>query len=479
MPLAIAWAQTGGTIDLHRNVVAGGGNTSSGSGNKQVSGTSGQSAAGAQSSGGTMVEKSGFWFAALAPAASPTPTPQPGSGTFQFAVATFVVNEDCTEATITVSRTNGSSAAASVDYNVMNGTGYTVCNLTAGTGAQNCDFSYTTGTVSFASGETSKTFGVLISKDAYLEGDEHINLSLSNATGGATLGPQSTAALTVIDNAAVPANAQPIDETAIFVGQHYHDFLARSADPGGAAFWQSQINQCGNDQNCIQAKRIDVSNAFFFELEYQQTGSYVFRLYRAAYGDNQPGSNPDPSNVIEAKKVPGYAQFLPDRARVIGGASLAQSQLDLANAFVNRAEFLARYPANLNGAEFIAALVQNIHAADGVDLTNETATLTTLFNAGGRGAVLYRLADDNAQNPINNHGFIDAEYNRAFVITQYFGYLRRDADIGGLLFWLGQMNSAALHDVTKQHAMVCSFVTSSEYQQRFSAVVTHSNAECQ
>jgi Domain of unknown function (DUF4214) len=92
---------------------------------------------------------------------------------------------------------------------------------------------------------------------------------------------------------------------------------------------------------------------------------------------------------------------------------------------------------------------------------------------------MYRLADDNAQtNPVNNRAFIDEEYNRAFVATQYFGYLRRDSDIGGFLFWLGQVSSAPLRDVTKQHAMVCSFITSDEYQQRFSPVVTHHNSEC-
>jgi hypothetical protein len=89
------------------------------------------------------------------------------------------------------------------------------------------------------------------------------------------------------------------------------------------------------------------------------------------------------------------------------------------------------------------------------------------------------VADDNVNtNPINNRAFIDAEYNRAFVTTQYFGYLRRDADIGGFLFWLGQVNGAPLRDVLKQHAMVCSFITSAEYQLRFSAVVSHTNADC-
>ena len=92
---------------------------------------------------------------------------------------------------------------------------------------------------------------------------------------------------------------------------------------------------------------------------------------------------------------------------------------------------------------------------------------------------MYRLADDNLQtNPINNRAFVDAEYNRAFVTTEYFGYLRRDADISGLLFWFGQVNRFPLRDSTIQNAMVCSFITSAEYQLRFGSVVTHTNSEC-
>jgi hypothetical protein len=126
------------------------------------------------------------------------------------------------------------------------------------------------------------------------------------------------------------------------------------------------------------------------------------------------------------------------------------------------------------------AILATIRNDLGADLTSQQPALNTLFNSGGRGAVLYRLADDNAQtNTINNRAFIDAEYNRAFVATQYFGYLRRDPDMAGFLFWLGQVSSAPLRDVPKQHAMVCSFVTSAEYQQRFSSVVTHFNSECQ
>jgi hypothetical protein len=279
-------------------------------------------------------------------------------------------------------------------------------------------------------------------------------------------------------------STNPIDDADFFVRQHYYDFLDRQPDPGGLAYWTGQLTQCNTDQTCLRDKRIDVSNAFFYEQEYQQTGAYVYRLYRAAYGNNQPSPNPDNSNSIEAHKLPSYASFAPDRAQVVGGADLSQSQLGFANAFVQRAEFLAKYPASLDGPGFVDAVLVTMQTDLGVNLGSQRDALINLFDqagggSAGRGAVLYRLADDNLQtNPVNNRAFIDAEYNRAFVFTQYAGYLRRNADMAGFLFWFGQVNSGPLRDVTKQHAMVCSFITSAEYQLRFSSVVTHSNAEC-
>ena len=139
-----------------------------------------------------------------------------------------------------------------------------------------------------------------------------------------------------------------------------------------------------------------------------------------------------------------------------------------------------KYPASLATAgQFVDAVLATIQNDLGVNLSSQRNNLITLYNAGGRGAVQYRLADDDVTNPINNGAFIDAEYNRSFVATQYFGYLRRDADIGGFLFWLGQVNSGPLRDGTKQHGMVCSFITSDEYQKRFGPVASCTNGECQ
>jgi len=271
-----------------------------------------------------------------------------------------------------------------------------------------------------------------------------------------------------------------IDDSDFFVNQQYVDFLNRFPDQGGFTFWLGQLQNCGAVQSCINAKRIDVSNAFFFEQEFQQTGSYVFRLYRASFGNSQPFPNPDttPGFPGEVNKLPLYANFKTDRQQVIGGASLPQQQQDLANAFVLRSEFTTKYPSGDSLDTFVTNILATIQSSSGADLTAQKPALVAL---GSRGAVLYRLANDDltGNGGINNRPYIDAEYNRAFVYTQYAGYFRRDADIRGFLFWFGQINSGPLRDVSKQHALVCSDITSLEYQLRFGNTTTHNNTECQ
>jgi hypothetical protein len=365
-------------------------------------------------------------------------------------------------------RTGDLSGMAAVDYQ------------TSDLGAtQRTDYTIGAGTLTFAPGDSAKSFSVLIVDDLYVESNEVLNLTLSNPTGGAQLSLPSTTTVTIVENDSTSPSSNPLDTARFFVEQHYFDFLSRYPDQGGWDFWTGQITQCGSDQTCVRKQRLVVSNAFFYELEYQQTGAYVFRLYRAAFGNNQPFPNPDSSNQTEARKLPAYNVFAFDRARVVGGTDVTTGQQALANAFVMRSAFLAKYPASEDGPTFVDAILATIANATGVNLNSQRTALINLFNSGGRSAVLYRLADDNAQtNPINNRSFIDEEYNRAFVATEYFGYLRRDSDMGGFLFWLGQVNAAPLRDVTKQRSMVCAFATSVEYQQRFSSAVTHTNAEC-
>lgn len=288
----------------------------------------------------------------------------------------------------------------------------------------------------------------------------------------------------------------PTLENAFLVRQHYLDFLNREPDAGGLNFWIGEIH-CPQgstadqaDVVCYQARTIAVSDSFFFSPEFHQTAAYVFLAYRASYGNTQPSPVVDPVNQTEANKLPSYAGFTSDRARVLGGASLAVQQHAFANLFVSRPEFIARYPTATfpDGTTFVNGILNTITTADpGVAFSGPTTTalVTQYNNAGGgtagRAQVLFCLAlDDAANNPISsgNSAFINAEYNRQFALTLYYGYMRRNPDITGFLFWQSQINLAPVGDVPKQNALVCSFLTSSEYQGRFGASSPRTNDEC-
>jgi Domain of unknown function (DUF4214) len=58
-----------------------------------------------------------------------------------------------------------------------------------------------------------------------------------------------------------------------------------------------------------------------------------------------------------------------------------------------------------------------------------------------------------------------SEFNKAFVLMQYFGYLGRDPDSSGYNFWLNKLNSFGGNFVEAE--MVKAFITSIEYRARF------------
>jgi hypothetical protein len=124
----------------------------------------------------------------------------PPTGTLQFSSATYSQGEGGGTATITVTRTGGSLGAASVQFsNPAGGTATGGASCTAGV-----DYVTPSGTLNWADGDgTSKTFTVTICNDNTFEGNETVNLSLSNVTG-ATLGSQTTATLTINEDDAQP-----------------------------------------------------------------------------------------------------------------------------------------------------------------------------------------------------------------------------------------------------------------------------------
>jgi hypothetical protein len=77
------------------------------------------------------------------------------------------------------------------------------------------------------------------------------------------------------------------------------------------------------------------------------------------------------------------------------------------------------------------------------------------------------------RDALTANGFTQAEYYKVFVLMEYFDYLWRDPDAGGYSFWLNTLSQAP----GNYRGMVCSFITSVEYQKRFGEVVSHTNGE--
>ena len=120
-------------------------------------------------------------------------------GTIQFNNSAYSVNEDGTAVSqITLVRTGGNEGAISVRVTPSNG------NATSP-----ADFNNAFITVNFADGETIQTVNIPIVDDDLVESNETVNLTLSNPTGGANLGLQTTAILTIIDNDSAPTNLPP------------------------------------------------------------------------------------------------------------------------------------------------------------------------------------------------------------------------------------------------------------------------------
>jgi len=246
-----------------------------------------------------------------------------------------------------------------------------------------------------------------------------------------------------------------INDSDFFVTQHYVDFLSRFPDQGGFNYWTGQLTACNTDAACMINRRIGVSAAFFVEQEFQDTGSYVYRFYRGALGRAPLGIT--------------YSEFIADRHQVVGGLSLETSKAAYAEAFTKRADFIAKFPTSDSNATFVDKLVASIVAADGVDLSGQKSALLATLNAAGgtRGKVVRQAVEDPA--------FTSAEYNSSFVLMEYFGYLKRDPDAGGYNFWLDVINKKEPNNF---RGMVCSFITSQEYQERFGSLVSYTNRDC-
>jgi PA domain/Domain of unknown function (DUF4214) len=254
-----------------------------------------------------------------------------------------------------------------------------------------------------------------------------------------------------------------IGDVNFFVRQHYLDFLNREPDTAGLNFWTGNIFGCGVDQACAEVRRVNVSAAFFLSIEFQQTGSLVYKMNKAGFG-NLAGK---PVAVRRADFIADTRRIGTTPTQVIVGVGDWQAQLEenkktFALDFVQRPAFQSAH-----GAQDAAAYVNSLFVNAGVvPTTAERQNAQNAFGSGGdagRAAALRSVAESGSVT--------SATFNEAFVLMQYFGYLQRDpdaapdADFSGYNFWLSKLNQFQGNFVAAE--MVKAFLASDEYRHRF------------
>ncbi|HEX8097094.1 MAG TPA: DUF4214 domain-containing protein, partial [Pyrinomonadaceae bacterium] len=162
---------------------------------------------------------------------------------------------------------------------------------------------------------------------------------------------------------------------------------------------------------------------------------------------------------------PTYAEFSADRGQVVGGTNLDASKQSFADAWVQRAAFLQLYPAAMGNSDFVNKLYDT---AGLTPYSAERAAQVAAMSSGKTRSQVLREVIEITE-------FKTREYNPAFVLMQYFGYLKRDPEKAGYDFWLNVLSNK---EPNNYRGMVCSFITSAEYQKRFGSVVTRTNSEC-
>ena len=370
----------------------------------------------------------------------------------QFSQAAYSFSEGAGHATAVITRTGGASLTVSVKFETIDDPADVSCGAANGAAYARCDYSTTVDTVTFAPGEQSKEISIPLVDDAHVEGNETVQLRLGDVNGGAALGAQSTATLTITDNDTT-AGPNPIFTTPFFVRMHYLDFLSR--EPEANEPWSAILNNCPNVNNDTRCDRITVSQSFFGSPEFRLKGFFVYNFYRVAFD-----------------RRPVYTEIIPDMRSVTGqtAADTFARRAAFPVSFVQRPEFRTAYDT-LSDAAYVNALLdryglqqittpdpQNPEGAARVTLTR--AELINRLGASGAQALTRAQV---LRAVVESDEIFAREYNGAFVAMQYFGYLRRTPEESGYQAWLRVINQ----DPNNVRIMINGFLNSTEYRLRF------------
>ena len=259
-----------------------------------------------------------------------------------------------------------------------------------------------------------------------------------------------------IDPGVGSAVVNPVDDSRFFIAQQYADLAGREPDQSTIDKLTAQFAACGSRADCLRARRVEISTNLMLENELSGTGVFLYGLYSTGLG-----------------RLPRYTEFETDRATIANQKSEREAtRMAVGAAFVERPEFKRKYPATMKPTEFVDSLLTSLAQGTGVDLASERSLLIGLLDdtTNGRAMVLTRLASDQR--------VVDANYNQALVLFQYLSLLRRNPDEADYNTWVNTLKGKPLRDPAAARSLVCNFLNSSEYQNRFGMLATHNPRQC-
>lgn len=353
-----------------------------------------------------------------------TTTAKVAASTVEFAEAVYSVGEGDGRLDVAVRRGGDLSRPLAVEYATADATA-----------SDRSDYAAAIGRLSFAPGEDSKSFTVFITDDAYAEGEESLQLSLSVIEGTAAPGGNSTAEVKLADNDNAEGAVNPLDDAQFFVRQQFVDILGRDPEPDELFALVKKLNECpAGDATCT---RESVSASLLLSDEHQNNAQLIYGLYKAALG-----------------RAPEYREFVRELHEIASDQQSGVEQTD-----EDRKARVREYVA-----QWLAATERQARKTDR-EFVNSVVGNAGLKPAAGSALLggLTRKEKTRAEVLLDVLGVTEVKdkwRNETLVLAHYFTYLRREPDADGYGHWLEEAKKVPM-------SLISGFVNSAEYRQRF------------
>lgn len=407
-------------------------------------------------------------------------------GSVQFGSPAFTVGENGGKATITAKRTGGNFGTVTAQYATVAG----------GTATAGTDYLTAAGVLSWGDGDSAdKTFSVPVTDNAVNGPNKTVNLSLSNATNGPTLGSPASAVLTILDDESYPKVS--INDVSLPEGDSGTTSFTFTVSLSAASGQSVSVDYANTD---VTAKSPSDYQEKIATLTFA-AGETSKQITILVNGDTQVEPNEtftvDLFNLVNtvAGKASGQGTIVNDDTNTLPTIQFAQAtytvQEDLTalNVTVTRGgdtsgpasvdyqtvDGTAKQKSDFEYAagtlSFVPGQVSTVVTVlineDMLVEGNETFSLV-LSNPSGtefgsQTTTVVTITDDAPEvltSPID-----DAQ---AFVYTHYHDFLNREPDAAGLSFWTNQITAcgpdAACIDQTRAN-ISAAFYLSIEFQQ--------------